>query len=192
MGKSLRSSFKSHSHKRLTFAFTLEIAYTHSSSLTRAHTAAHTRKQGVFQMGSGIRTLNVRYAVRNLCARSGQKSILCHFCMGRWDVEKKQRAFGTETRIVRVSVLRRRGPAGPRCSAAGSCVVPASCEVCHRCDEGQREDCWRVCCAFICGVGCSFGAEDSSLVTAVRFWSRCLHRSTRGTCPSERRSGCRF
>ena len=31
-----------------------------------------------------------------------------------------------------------------------------------------------------------------SLVTAVRFWDRCLRRSMRGTCPSEQRSGCRF
>ena len=31
-----------------------------------------------------------------------------------------------------------------------------------------------------------------SLVTAVRFWDRCLRRSMRGTCLSERRSDCRF
>ena len=65
-------------------------------------------------MVGAITTLGVCCAVRNLCARSGQKSILCHFCMGRWDVEKKQRAFGTATRIVRVAVPRRRGPAGLR------------------------------------------------------------------------------
>ena len=31
-----------------------------------------------------------------------------------------------------------------------------------------------------------------SLVTAVCFWDRCLRRSMRGTCLSERRSDCRF
>ena len=64
-------------------------------------------------MEGGIRTLNMRYAVRNLCARRGQGA---YFAIFAW-VErllKKQRAFGTETRTVRVSVLRRRGPAGLR------------------------------------------------------------------------------
>ena len=35
------------------------------------------------------------------------------------------------------------------------------------------------------------GEGDSSLVTAVRFWNRCLRRSMRGICPSEQRSDCR-
>ena len=65
-------------------------------------------------MVSAITTLGARCVVRNLCARSGQKSILCHLCMDRGNVGEKQRAFGTETRTVRVSVLRRRGPAGLR------------------------------------------------------------------------------
>ena len=89
-------------------------------------------------MGGGITTLGVRCVVRNLCARSGQKSILCHLCMDRGNVGEKQRAFGTETRMVRVSVPRRRGPAGPRCSTAGSCVAPVSFAVRYHCDEGQR------------------------------------------------------
>ena len=48
-------------------------------------------------MVGAITTLIVRCAVRNLCARSGQKSILCHLCMDRGNVGEKQRAFGTET-----------------------------------------------------------------------------------------------
>ena len=103
-----------------------------------AHTAAHTRKQGVFQMVGGITTLGARCVVRNLCARSGQKSILCHLCMDRGNVGEKQRAFGTETRTVRVSVPRRRGPAGSRCSTAVSCAAPVSFAVRYHCDEGQR------------------------------------------------------
>ena len=66
-------------------------------------------------MGGAITTLGPFRTVRNLCARSGQKSILCHLCMDRGNVGEKQRAFGTETRTVRVSVPRRRGLAGPRC-----------------------------------------------------------------------------
>ena len=74
----------------------------------KPHTAAHRAKQGV-SVGGGITTLGVRCVVRNLCARSGQKSILCHLCMDRGNVGEKQRAFGTETRTVRVSV-----PKAPR------------------------------------------------------------------------------
>ena len=75
-------------------------------------------------MVGAITTLIVRCAVRNLCARSGQKSILCHLCMDRGNVGEKQRAFRTETRTVRVSVPRRRGLA--RVVPAGSCIAPAS------------------------------------------------------------------
>ena len=89
-------------------------------------------------MVGAITTLIVRCVDRNLCARSGQKSILCHLCMDRGNVGEKQRAFGTETRTVRVSVPRRRGPAGSRCSTAVSCAALVSFAVRYHCDEGQR------------------------------------------------------
>ena len=73
-------------------------------------------------MVGAITTLIVRCAVRNLCARSGQKSILCHLCMDRGNVGVEQR-----------------GPAGPRCSTAVSCAAPVSFAVRYHCDEGQRE-----------------------------------------------------
>ena len=147
----------------------------HSKAVhTRAHSQERTQRltganRGGTQMVGAITTLGVRCAVRNLCARRGQKNILCHLCMDRGNVGEKQRAFGTETRTVRVSVPRRRGPAGPRCSTAASCSAPVSFAGRHRCDEGQRENCWRVCCAFVCSVGRCCGAGDSSLVTAVHF-----------------------
>ena len=40
-GKPLRNSFKSHSHKRLTFAFTLEIGYTLVLTHKSAHSGSH-------------------------------------------------------------------------------------------------------------------------------------------------------
>ena len=103
----------------------------------RAHSGLHAETRGISD-GGGITTLGVRCVVRNLCARSGQKSILCHLCMDRGNVGEKQRAFGTETRTVRVSVPRRRGPAGSRCSTAVSCAAPVSFAVRYHCDEGQR------------------------------------------------------
>ena len=76
-------------------------------------------------MVGAITTLDVRCAVRNLCARRGQKSILCRFTHGGGAREERtQGAFGTETRTVRVSVPRRRGPAGPRDSIAVSLTAP--------------------------------------------------------------------
>ena len=126
------------SHKRRNVRFKgLRRVHTPPQLLT-AHTAAHTRKQGVFQMVGAITTLGPFRTVRNRCARSGQKSILCHLCMDRGNVGEKQRAFGTETRTVRVSVPRRRGPAGSRCSTAVSCAAPVSFAVRYHCDEGQR------------------------------------------------------
>ena len=38
-------------HKRPSFAFTGESAYTHSALLKGSHTRAHTAKQGAFQLG---------------------------------------------------------------------------------------------------------------------------------------------
>ena len=74
-----------------------------------------------------------------ISARIGREGILCLFCMGRRDSGKKQRAFGAETRVMRVSVPRRRGPAGSRCSTAASCAALVSFAVRYHCDEGQRE-----------------------------------------------------
>ena len=137
-GESLSEIVSNHTPTNGSHSLSHSKSGTHSSSLTRAHTAAHTRKQGVFQMVGAITTLGARCVVRNLCARSGQKSILCHLCMDRGNVGEKQRAFGTETRTVRVSVPRHRGPAGARCSTAVSCAAPVSFAVRYHCDEGQR------------------------------------------------------
>ena len=52
--------------------------------------------------------------------------------------------------------------------------------------RAERKICCWGCLVFACGIG------DSSLVTAVPFLNRCLRRSMRGTCLSERRSDCRF
>ena len=134
----LRSGFKSHSHKRRNARFKGAWRVHTPPQPRTAHTTAHTAKQGAFRVGSAITTLGPFRTVRNLCARSGQKSILCHLCMDRGNVGEKQRAFGTETRTVRVSVPRRRGPAGSRCSTAVSCAAPVSFAVRYHCDEGQR------------------------------------------------------
>ena len=130
-------AFFNFSHKRPTFAFTSESGYTLAFRRRISHNGSHGETRGVLG-GGAITTLGPFRTVRNLCARSGQKSILCHLCMDRGNVGEKQRAFGTETRTVRVSVPRRRGPAGSRCSTAVSCAAPVSFAVRYHCDEGQR------------------------------------------------------
>ena len=90
-------------------------------------------------MVGAITTLGVRCTVRNLCARRGQKNILCHLCMDRGNVGEKQRAFGTETRTVRVSVPRRRGPAGLRDPIAASLTALMGPTVFSVTATGRRE-----------------------------------------------------
>ena len=89
-------------------------------------------------MVGAITTLIVRCAVRNLCARSGQKSILCHLCMDRGNVGEKQRAFGTETRTVRVSVPKAPRPRRVALLRCWLLATPVSFAVRYHCDEGQR------------------------------------------------------
>ena len=124
----LQRGSKSYSHKRRNARFKgAWRVHTPPQPLT-AHTADHRAKHGAFRVGGALTTLGPFRTVRNLCARSGQKSILCHLCMDRGDVGEKQRAFGTETRTVRVSVPRRRGTETRTVSFA----------VRYHCDEGQR------------------------------------------------------
>ena len=144
------------------------------SPLERAHTAAHTRKQGVFQMVGAITTLGVRCVVRNLCARSGQKSILCHLCMDRGNVGEKQRAFGTAMRSC-ASLFR--GVAAPL-----GCVISWLFLSPHR----RASRFWSA--ASLARRKLS----GCSLVTAVRFLNRCSRRSMRETYPLGQRSGCQF
>ena len=134
----LQSGFKSHSYKRRNVRFKgLRRVHTPPHLLT-AHTAAHTRKQGVFQMVGAITTLGVCCALRNPCARSGQKSILCHLCVDRGNVGEKQRAFGTETRTVRVSVPKAPRPRRVALLRCWLLATPVSFAVRYHCDEGQR------------------------------------------------------
>ena len=113
---SIRKDLSHIAHKRRNVRFKgLRRVHTPPQPLT-AHTAAHRVKQGAFRVGGAITTLGPFRTVRNLCARSGQKSILCHLCMDRGNVGEKQRAFGTAMRSC-ASLFR--GVAAPL-----GCVIP--------------------------------------------------------------------
>ena len=153
---------------------------------TQPLTAAQT---GRVSDGGGIRTLNVR-CVDGTSARAAVRRHTLPSLHGPRE-RRKNREPSERRRAPCASPFQ--APPRPRLalSTAGSCVAPASFGGCYRCDEGQREK-FVVTFDFVCGASCGCGVRDSSLVTAVRFWDRCLRRSMRGTCLSERRSGCRF
>ena len=169
----LQSGFKSHSHKRPTFAFADESGI-HSPSPTGLHTADHRAKQGRFgrrgwyhyprSVLRGSETLRGRVSERRTLPLSG---------LGRGESRRTQRACGTAMRSLRVAVPRRRGPAGLRdpvavpLTALIGFTILLSRIVAHR------------------------KLSACSLVTAVRFLNRCLRRSMRETYPLGQRSGCR-
>ena len=79
------------------------------------------------QDGGGITTLGAGCALTNIPSPGFKAAYFAVLLRGGEEcMGEKQRAFGTETRTARVSVPRRRGPAGTRCSAAVSCTAPTS------------------------------------------------------------------
>ena len=133
----LRSGFKSHSHKRLTFAFALESGYT----LAFANRIAHSGSQGeTGAFRTGVVSLpSERFARFGNPVRPGIRT--AYFAAFRpWSgaLPKNAESLRNSDALMRVAVPRRRGPAGPRCSTAGSCVAPVSFAVRYHCDEGQR------------------------------------------------------
>ena len=76
-------------------------------------------------MVGAITTLGMRCVLLKRWTAEEQESVLCRFLHGAGSgaQREKQRAFGTATRIMRVAVLRRRGPAGLRDPIAASLTV---------------------------------------------------------------------
>ena len=139
-----------------------------------AHTAAYTAKQGAFRMGA-LSLPSERFARFGNPARPGLKT--ANFAaFGPWPgvLPKNAESLRDSDAFMRVAVPRRHGPAGLR--------IPWLFLSPHR---------WVS--RFWSAASLAHRKLSAcSLVTAVRFLNRCSRRSTRGTCPSERRSGCRF
>ena len=174
-GKPLRSSFKSHSHKRLTFAFVLEIGYT----LVLTHKNAHSGSQG--QTGRASDGGCYHYSRRVLRTPKPLRAAVrrAYFAWGEGTVERS-REPSEQRRAWYASLFR--GVAAPQ-----GCAAPLLAFVLHRrtvrlviaASKSREKNLLLGLLTFCCGAG------DSSLVTAVRFWNRCLRRSTRETCLSE-------
>ena len=110
----LRSGFKSHSHKRLTFAFAGESGYTTPPHLLTAHTAAHTPKHGRSRWGWYHYPRTVLHGSETLRGRASERRTLPLLGLGRGRFRRTQRACGTAMRMMRIAVPRRRGPTGLR------------------------------------------------------------------------------
>ena len=139
MGKSSPARFQITLAQTPQRSFQGAAAGTHATPApNRAHSGLH-GETGAFRTGV-VSLPSERFARFGNPAWPGVRT--AYFAVLRMGgcVGDKQRAFGTETHIMRVSVPRRRGLAGPRCSDAGFCAAPANCENCHRCDEERRKN----------------------------------------------------
>ena len=131
------------------------------------------RNRGV-SGGGAITTLGAFCAVRKPCAAGCQNGVLCRFWALVGCAPKERRKPSGQRCAMRVAVPRRRGPAGLRDPIAVSLTALMGFTILLSRIVAHRK------------------LSGCSLVTAVRFWNRCLRRSMRGTCLSEQRSGCRF
>ena len=111
-------AFFNFSHKRPTFAFTVESGYTHSPSPTGSHTTAHTAKQGAFRTGTLSLPSTRAARSRTSPGRVSDRRTLPLLGLDPVCSRRTQRAFGTAMRLC-ASLFR--GVAAPP-----GCVIPFS------------------------------------------------------------------
>ena len=119
----LRSGFKSHSHKRLTFVFTGESGYTLAFTNRIAHSGLHGETRA-FRMGV-VSLPSERFARFGNPARPGVRT--ANFAaFGSWSdvLPKNAESLRDSDALMRVAVPRRRGPAGLRDPIAVSLTAP--------------------------------------------------------------------
>ena len=133
-------AFFNFSHKRPTFAFTVESGYTHSPSPTGSHTTAHTAKQGAFRTGALSLPSTRAARSRTSPGRVSERQTLPLFGLGRVCSRRTQKACGTAMRLCASLSRRRRGPAGLRDLFASAEV--AACTPCAQCFPNVRDEGW--------------------------------------------------
>ena len=155
----LQRGFKSHSHKRLTFAFALESGYTLAFANRIAHSGLHGETRGVSDGGWYHYPRIVLRGSETLRGRVSERQTLPLLGLGRGESRRAQRACGTAMRSC-ASLFR--GVAAPQGRAAPLLVLALYRRASRliiaalKCRE-------RFVVVFACDAG------DSSLVTAVRF-----------------------
>ena len=166
-------AFFNFSHKRPTFAFTVESGYTLAFANRIAHSGLH-GETGVFRMGALSLPSDCFVRFGNPAWPGVRTANFAAF--GSWPgvLKKNAESLRNSDALMRVAVPRRRGPAGLRdpvavpLTALIGFTILLSRIVAHR------------------------KLSACSLVTAVRFLNRCSRRSMRETYPSGQRSGCQF
>ena len=170
----LQSGFKSHSHKRPTFAFADESGYTLAFANRIAHSGSHGETRGVSDGGWYHYPRSVLRGSETLRGRVSERQTLPLLGLGRVYSRRTRRACGTATRLC-VSLFR--GIAAPL-----GCVIPWLFLLPHR---------W-VSRFWSAAALARRKLIACSLVTAVCFLNHCSRRSMREIYPLEQRSGCRF
>ena len=112
----LRSGFKSHSHKRLTFVFTGESGYTLAFANRIAHSGLHGETRGVLDGGWYHYPRSVLRGSETLRGRDLKRQTLPLLGLGRMYSQRTQKACGTAMRSC-ASLFR--GVAAPL-----GCVIP--------------------------------------------------------------------
>ena len=121
-------AFFNFSHKRPTFAFTVESGYTHSPSPTGSHTTAHTAKQGAFRTGALSLPSTRAARSRTSPGRVSDRRTLPLLGLDPVCSRRTQRAFGTAMRLC-ASLFR--GVAAPLgCVIFFTSVEIAACTPC--------------------------------------------------------------
>ena len=119
------------------FVFTGESGYTLAFTNRIAHSGLH-GETGTFRMGA-LSLPSDRFARFGNPARPGVRTAyFAAFWPWSGVLTKNAESLRNSDALMRVAVLRRRGPAGSRCSTAVSCAAPVSFAVRYHCDEGQR------------------------------------------------------
>ena len=104
------------SHKRPTFAFTVESGYTLAFANRIAHNGTHSETGGISDGGGITYPRTVSHVSETLRGRGLERQTLPLLSLGRRCSQRTQRACGTAMRLCASLSRRRRGPAGLRCS----------------------------------------------------------------------------
>ena len=119
------------------FVFTGESGYTLAFTNRIAHSGLHGETGAVSDGGAILPS--ERFARFGNPARPGVRTAyFAAFWPWSGVLTKNAESLRNSDALMRVAVLRRRGPAGSRCSTAVSCAAPVSFAVRYHCDEGQR------------------------------------------------------
>ena len=132
-------AFFNFSHKRPTFAFTVESGYTLAFANRIAHNGTHSETGGVSD-GGAIITLDTSCTFTNIPGPGVRTANFAAFEPWPEVLSKNAESLRDSDALMRVAVPRRRGPAGLRDLFASAEV--AACTPCAQCFPNVRDEGW--------------------------------------------------